>query len=151
MHYTKACLILTELNMKKPNQCLTYHEAATVKKQHVKPCSDCPFARTALAGWLGGMSVGKWLAVAHGDGRMECHTRNLHDGSACECAGGAIFRSNVCKSVTGDRLRLKADKARVLASDVEFARHHLQIPITADRVWKMKMQARFEFMNLILP
>ncbi len=48
-------------------------EAVHAKRQHEKACSDCPWARTALNGWLGGASIDDWLRAAHGDVHVPCH------------------------------------------------------------------------------
>lgn len=111
---------------KRRRQLLTCHDATPTKRQHRVPCSDCPWARTALPGWLAQMSTEQWLRVVHGDGRMECHTRtNAADGTAWHCAGAAIFRANVCKVPRDDSLlRLPADRVRVFATNAEFSAHH---------------------------
>lgn len=94
-----------------------------VKRQHTSPCSDCPFARKALPGWLGGFTIASWISDAHGDNVMLCHTRNK------QCAGAAIFRANVCKLPRStEALRLPADRLKVFASDREFETHHKKSP-----------------------
>ena len=99
---------------------VTYDEARPAKKQHKKPCSDCPWARTAMPGWLGGLTSEQWLRVAHGDGQIVCHTRQK-----MQCAGAAIFRANVCKSPRDpEALELPADRERVFARNQEFTDHH---------------------------
>lgn len=52
---------------------LSAADAVPAKSQHVKPCSDCPWSRGSLPGWLGTMSVDDWLAAAHGEAVVECH------------------------------------------------------------------------------
>lgn len=110
----------------KKGQLLTYHDAVEVKKQHTKPCADCPFARTAVPEWLAGKSPGWWMRVAHGDGIMECHTRNSSETKkAHQCAGAAIFRANVLKSPRDpSALALPRDTTLVFANDREFRVHH---------------------------
>lgn len=98
----------------------TIDEAKTAKSQHKKPCSDCPWRRKAVAGWLGGVSADDWLAYAHGEARIDCHTL-----LKAQCAGAAIYRSNVLKSPR-DRtlLILPSDTENVFQRPQEFKAHH---------------------------
>ena len=96
-------------------------ESVTSDKQHTSPCSDCPWARTALNGWLGGESIEGWLHKAHADGPIICHVISNR-----QCAGAAIYRTNVCKLAHPPLLRLAADKEKVFATPMEFTEHHKQ-------------------------
>jgi len=101
-------------------QLISCEEATTATGQHRKPCGDCPWARTALNGWLGGDTIEDWLALAHGEGMMECHTL-----VGAQCAGASIYRANVCKLMRNpEALQLPADRERVFASPAEFRAHH---------------------------
>jgi hypothetical protein len=101
-------------------QLKTYQDAKARKIQHKSPCSDCPFARKSVRGWIGGMSVDEWLVAVHGEGMFDCHTVSNQ-----QCAGAAIFRANVCKSPRReDVLRLPSDTVRVFSSSQEFRWHH---------------------------
>lgn len=101
-------------------QLITGAEAIPVKKQHTSPCSDCPFARNSLPGWLGRMSPEQWMMAAHGETFAECHTR-----ISMQCAGMAIFRANVCKSPRSEAiLRLPPNQIKVFANNAEFLTHH---------------------------
>ena len=67
-------------------QLLTHHEARHTKAQHKTPCTDCPWARKSLAGWLGGTTAQEWIDIAHGEpGTADCHTTDK------QCAGLAIY------------------------------------------------------------
>ncbi len=102
------------------HQLLTYHDARPRKKQHTSPCSDCPFARKSLAGWLGNMTAEEWIAAVHGEALIDCHTISNQ-----QCAGSAIYRANVCKSPRReDCLRLPADRVKVFSWMTEFLAHH---------------------------
>jgi hypothetical protein len=102
-------------------QLKTYHDAIHTERQHKSPCSDCPWSRKALRGWLGNMDADEWIRTAHGDGIIECHTTDK------QCAGGAIYRANVCKVPRDDRaLRLKSDRIKVFATPMEFTDYHTQ-------------------------
>lgn len=94
-------------------------EAVAGKVQHTKACSDCPWAREALPGWLGGASADDWVQVAHSDTPVDCHAiRNT------QCAGLAIYRRNVCKLVKPPLLTLPADRDTVFTNPMEFKAHH---------------------------
>ncbi len=101
-------------------QCITSDEAPESNIQHGRPCTDCPFARTALPGWLGDASVQEWVAMLHGETRIDCHAI-----IGPQCAGAAIYRANVGK-VPRDQtlLKLAADRNLVFAGPGEFIRHH---------------------------
>lgn len=95
-------------------------EAVPAKGQHQKPCSDCPWSRDSLRGWLGGTSIEGWLKAAHGETRIECHTL-----IGAQCAGAAIYRRNVCKlPVDKTALRLPSDCEHVFSRPMEFMEHH---------------------------
>ena len=99
-------------------------DAVQAKCQHTTPCSDCPWARASLPGWLGTMTPDEWIAHAHGEGTAECHAL-----LGAECAGLAIYRANVCKSPRDpDAFRLPADRDAVFASPVQFKLHHEKGP-----------------------
>lgn len=109
-------------------QLLSADDAEPAEVQHTKPCSDCPWARKALPGWLGSHSADEWLAAAHGEARIDCHTL-----LGAQCAGGAIYRANMAKRPRdGSLLVLTADRERVFASPAEFTAHHAsKIPAPA--------------------
>lgn len=100
-------------------QLISSDQAVPAKCQHTKPCSDCPFSRDALNGWLGGGTVDEWIMTAHGDHEMPCHTLK-----GAHCAGAAIYRANVCKRPRFDNFRLPADQENVFSTPMEFKAHH---------------------------
>jgi hypothetical protein len=109
----------------KQRQFLTANEAPITRKQHSSPCSDCPWARKSIKGWLGHMSPEDWLQLAHGEGTADCHGTQQANGDAWECAGLAIYRANMCKSVRDPNVRrLPADRITVFATPNEFRNHH---------------------------
>jgi hypothetical protein len=108
------------MTMNRKRQLLAADEAVEAKSQHNKPCSDCPFARKALAGWIGSLSIDEWVRAVHGEARIDCHTL---DGA--QCAGAAIYRANVWKHPRNPELLvLPADRERVFGNPVEFRMHH---------------------------
>lgn len=109
--------------MTKRRYLITADEAVETRGQTKRPCSDCPWARSALPGWLGSATKEEWIAVAHGEAKVDCHTRQDN-----QCAGLAIYRGNVCKSVRDPSvLRLPADPRAVFARPREFLDHHAQV------------------------
>ena len=70
-----------------------------MKTNLTKPCSDCPFARGSLRGWLGPWKVDS-LLWALGREPFPCHKTITSDGETLEsptlvaCAGAAIFLNN---------------------------------------------------------
>lgn len=114
---------------KKKRQLLTSEDAKPRKTQHKKPCGDCPWARAALKGWLGSMTPQEWLAVAHADALVQCHTVGNQ-----QCAGLAIYRSNVCKQVQEPILKLPVDRETVFATPMQFMEHHSGSPVSKGQV-----------------
>lgn len=108
----------------KRKQLICGDEAVPVAGELKKPCTDCPWARTSLRGWLGSMSADEWIAAAHGETKIDCH---MFDGP--QCAGAAIYRANVVKSCR-DRsiVRLEPNRVKVFASPPEFLNHHKDQP-----------------------
>lgn len=105
-------------------------EAKPSACQHTEPCSDCPWRRDALPGWLGGATVTDWLRTAHTDSMVPCHTVGNQ-----QCAGIAIYRRNVAKSVMPPLLRLEADREAVFAFPTEFSVHHDPARDPNERLW----------------
>lgn len=104
----------------KQRKLISSDKAVERKRQHKTPCSDCPWRRDALQGWLGALQPSEWVQVAHGEGTAECHT--IVDKA---CAGLAIYRANVCKSVRdATSMRLPADSVLVFSNPTEFLVHH---------------------------
>lgn len=104
-------------------QLVSSEEAVPCSAQIDKPCSDCPWARTALPGWLGSMTSEEWIQAAHDETRIDCHTL-----VGPQCAGAAIYRANVCKNVRDPSLlKLPKDRDSVFASPTEFKEHHSKL------------------------
>lgn len=113
----------------KRRQLITSDQAVQTRGQTKRPCSDCPFARTALPGWLGGDSIQQWLQYAHGEFKVDCHTRKDN-----QCAGLSIYRANVGKRCRDQSiLVLPDDDEAVFASPQEFAEHHERIGLPPAR------------------
>ena len=98
----------------------TSDEAVPTTTQPTKPCHDCPFARTAINGWLGGSTKEEWSAIVQDEVAIPCHALK-----GPQCAGAAILRGNMCKKPR-DRslLVLPPDRDRVFSNTREFEEHH---------------------------
>ena len=103
--------------MKKRKRSKLITTQRVAKKQHTKPCSDCPFARESLPGWLGGQDAA-WTALYAG--WVACHVfKNT------ECAGHAIYQANLKRMPrTPDQFKLPEDREVVFATFQEFMDHH---------------------------
>lgn len=112
---------------------------ACAHKQHNRPCSQCPWRRQSLAGWLGVSEPGEFLAQSDSGLRMPCHTTVDYEAAnweaaaktAPQCAGHAIFLSNRCKSAAPGVLKLPADHETVFSWPHEFVAHHAGLPVDA--------------------
>ena len=99
-------------------------EAVECPKQPQKACSDCPWGREALNGWLGHLSIDEWIQSAHGETTVECHAQKGPNGPWA-CAGLALYRANVGKIPRNpNALRLPADRESVFANPMQFREHH---------------------------
>jgi hypothetical protein len=95
-------------------------EAVDATCQHTTPCGDCPWTRESIPGWLGNGTVDEWIAMAHSEHEEGCHTLR-----GASCAGMAIYRANVCKSLRDpNALKLPRDKESVFGTLAEFREHH---------------------------
>lgn len=109
---------------------ISSREATPAPKQLTNPCSDCPWARDALNGWLGGHTAEEWVAFAHGEARIDCH---VHPN--VQCAGAAIYRANNCKVPRDpETLQLKPNTKLVFRSPRVFLAHHAATPEAKLRV-----------------
>lgn len=101
-------------------RCVRTEEAPRSKEQQTTPCGDCPFARNALKGWLGGSTTDQWKLALNGDHKIPCHAIR-----GPQCAGAAILRSNIFKRPRDKSvLILPADRKKVFATLDEFDQHH---------------------------
>lgn len=97
------------------------------------PCFDCPWVRTAAPGWLGPYTAEKWVELAHSEVAIACHTTieadetgygDWEDGKILQCAGAAIYRSNIAKMPRNPEVAtLPADRDLVFGFR-EFEAHH---------------------------
>jgi hypothetical protein len=102
---------------------ITRSEAKLSSVQHKTPCSDCPFRRDSMPGWLGGNTPEYFMQMANSDFPYSCHTK-----IGPQCAGMAVFRSNICKSPRDpDILVLPKNKVAVFAWHDEFIAHHSRL------------------------
>lgn len=112
-------------------QFITTEEAREAAGQHKAPCSDCPWSRRSAAGWLGASTREEWLADAHGESQIDCHTL-----LGAQCAGAAIYRANVCKRPRdASLLLLPADREKVFATKQEFWEHHDMLRVAGLRAY----------------
>lgn len=133
----------------KPNNMKTYDQATQCKKQHVKPCDDCPFRRLALANWLGGKSPAEYALLTSSDAVIDCHTKLLGDKPA-QCAGAQIYRANSCKLVYPPNMVLAGNHKTVFSNAKEFLEHHTGRKLQPWQIRNMMhaaMQASIEAYN----
>jgi hypothetical protein len=103
---------------------ISSNEATPAPRQLTKPCSDCPWARDALNGWLGGNTAHEWIIMAHDETLIDCH---VHPN--VQCAGAAIYRANVRKRTREpETLKLPRDEKICFATPLEFLAHHTNTP-----------------------
>lgn len=95
----------------------------------VRPCAECPWVRTAVAGHLGPHTPEEWVEMAHGESPIACHMTIDHADQDWtelrQCAGSAVFRANVYKTPRHPLVALgERDTETVFAWDNEFIDHH---------------------------
>ncbi len=117
-----------------PRQVVCAEEATVATRQHTRPCSDCPWTRRSMPGWLGSLTIEDWIAAAHGESHVECHTL-----IGAQCAGIAIYRANVYKRVRDPMaMHLPADRVAIFESPIAFATHHRTLPVFQDQKGRRK-------------
>jgi hypothetical protein len=97
------------------------------------PCSECPFHRKSLAGYLGNATAEQFLATsASGAIPMPCHSEVDYEQDDWEeqqtqvhqCTGHAIYLSNICKRPeTEDVQKLPVDRDFYFSNHYEFLAH----------------------------
>lgn len=100
-------------------QLIASGETVPAKVQITHACSDCPMARCALSGWLGGATPEEYIALAHSDAIVPCHVYGN-----VQCAGMAIYRRNVCKRIELPGLVLERDPVKVFSTPMQFLAYH---------------------------
>lgn len=103
----------------------------------LKPCSDCPFRRKAMPGWLGGGSPESFIDCMQRDEPLPCHQTIDYDdehwlakwmlqrNTGKMCAGALVFMANkLQKSHVPGFPTMPKDPANVFSNSVEFVRHH---------------------------
>jgi hypothetical protein len=98
--------------------------APVTKRQHTSPCSDCPFLRDAVPGWLGMTPPEKWEDMAQSfDGHAVCHALKKENGNRWDCVGLAIYRANIGRTARPYELQAEPNTDLVF-SEGEFVEHH---------------------------
>lgn len=108
----------------------------TYRKPTKKPCSDCPFRRKAMPGWLGAADPESFVLEILREHPLPCHQTidycDLNWKAKWEaqvtgkiCAGALILSANMGK-LPRDRNfpRMKPDTTTVFARPQEFLDHH---------------------------
>lgn len=99
-----------------------------------KPCSDCPFRRKAMPGWLGASSPEGFIDCMERDEPLPCHqtidydnnphwlVEWMHQKTGNMCAGALIFMAN--KVQQHPFQRMSKDHENVFSNTIEFVRYH---------------------------
>lgn len=100
-----------------------------------KPCSQCPFRRASMPGWLGAGSPESFLDCMQRDEPLPCHQTIEYDDlnwlpkwmaqgadTGHMCAGALIFLAN--KLQHHPFKKLPKDHELVFSNSLEFVRHH---------------------------
>lgn len=107
----------------------------------LKPCSDCPFRRKAMAGWLGAGSPESFIDCINRDDILPCHQtidytdpawkeKWVAQTSGNACAGALIMTANMCKRPRDPTFpKMESDEATVFSSSTEFIAFHRSSPI----------------------
>jgi hypothetical protein len=99
-----------------------------------KPCSDCPFRRKAMPGWLGASSPEGFIDCMERDEPLPCHqtidydnnphwlVEWMHQKTGNMCAGALIFMAN--KIQQHPFQKMAKDHENVFSNTIEFVRYH---------------------------
>ncbi len=62
------------------------------------PCKECPFRKTAIRGWLGGLTAQETKDAIMAEQDFSCHlTRKFKKNEKSRCKGSVLFLINHCK------------------------------------------------------
>jgi hypothetical protein len=123
-------------NMVKKFEVLKVVEPGPYRTPVAKPCSDCPFRRKSMPGWLGAGSPESFIQCINTDDILPCHQtidyedRNWKEKWAAQttgnvCAGALIMMANMCKHPRDPAFpSMPRDRETVFATPLEFVRHH---------------------------
>jgi len=111
-----------------------------------KPCSQCPYRRQSLQGYLGESDPEEFMELTMSDYPMPCHQtvdyrepqwkKKWEAGQVGKlCAGALIFFANICKrSRDGSRPTIPADRELVFSRPDEFIDYHNAAKVKS---WKL--------------
>lgn len=118
-----------------------------------RPCSECPFRKIHMPGWLGPWKAQDIVNFVHRDGGLACHRTVRKDGKDTEgvqaCAGAAIHMNKSVKCSKHKDMRELQDKMETAPADVidgiikwphDFIAHHEQTP----KQWMAKKRKQKE-------
>lgn len=107
-----------------------------------KPCSDCPFRRKSMPGWLGASAPERFIGSIMTELPLPCHQTIDYDGDpswkekweaqeiGSICAGALILSANLCKMPRDREFpRMKSDREQVFATPNEFIDHHRKLGV----------------------
>lgn len=101
-------------------------------KQLKSPCEGCPFSKRTEPGQLGGSTTDVFIGHIVADMWLPCHSDPDYKGEessglqVSQCAGAAIFRSNIeiSECETSNLLLPADDGEKVFATVAKFYHHH---------------------------
>lgn len=63
-----------------------------------QPCKECPFRKTSMRGWLGGLTAKETSDYVLDEADFACHmTRHKEDHLMSRCKGSQLFLIHHCK------------------------------------------------------
>ena len=97
-----------------------------------EPCRECPLARTASPGHLGGYTVEQYIEVMHGPADLACHmSPGFPDDRSRQrsCTGLAMYRANARlmpggKGAFEAMLETGPNRELAFATPDQFRKHH---------------------------
>ncbi len=111
------------------------------------PCSECPWRRVAIPGYLGPHTPLDWVRIAHGEGAIACHktvvvtdplegTGDWTHPKLRQCRGAAVFRANVGKlPVNPTIVTGPLNEESCFGTNEEFLEHHGGDPADARDIY----------------
>ena len=101
-----------------------------------KPCRSCPWARTTVAGAIGGSDPLVFIGQAHAPFWLPCHNspgyeEDRRNPNHRQCAGAAMYRdlAGVSSRLSNRLYKIDGDPSLVFATAEEFVAHHAQVPL----------------------
>lgn len=95
-----------------------------LKLGHKKPCKDCPFLKTSIAGYFGQYTPKQYLDEAHGESGVVCHNAMSQRHACVGALQHATASCKIYKNPWLAKMQRYVGPNPAVLNYLEFIRHH---------------------------